>query len=45
MISRRELVIATGAALLAPYFCWATDDFPYLLDHVILGCKDLDEDT
>ena len=43
MISRRELVIATGAALLAPYFCWATDDFPYLLDHVILGCKDLDD--
>ena len=42
MISRRDFFIATGAALLAPSLSWAVDDFPSLLDHVILGCNDLD---
>lgn len=42
MISRRDFLIATGVAALAPSFSWASDEFPPLLDHVILGCNDLD---
>ena len=42
MISRRDFVIATGIAALAPSFSWASDEFPSSLDHVILGCADLD---
>jgi Glyoxalase-like domain len=42
MISRRDFFIATGAAILAPPLSWAADEFPSLLDHVILGCNDLD---
>ena len=42
MISRRDFLIATGAALLSPSGSWAADEFPSLLDHVILGCNDLD---
>ena len=42
MISRRDFLIATGVAALAPSFSWASDEFPSLLDHVILGCSDLD---
>jgi hypothetical protein len=40
--SRRDFLIATGAAVLAPSFSWAADEFPSLLDHVILGCNNLD---
>lgn len=42
MISRRGFLFATGVAILAPRFSWAADEFPSLLDHVILGCNDLD---
>jgi len=42
VISRRDFLIATGVAALAPSFSWASDEFPSLLDHVILGCNDLD---
>lgn len=42
MISRRDFLIATGVAALAPTFSWASDEFPSLLDHVILGCNNLD---
>lgn len=42
MISRRDFLFATGAALFVPPLSLATDDFPSLLDHVILGCNDLD---
>jgi Glyoxalase-like domain len=43
VISRRDFLIATGVAALAPSFSWASDEFPSLLDHVILGCNDLDD--
>lgn len=43
MISRRDFLIATGIAALAPTFSFASDEFPSLLDHVILGCNDLDK--
>ena len=42
MISRRDFFIATGTALLVPSLSWAADNFPSLLDHIILGCSDLD---
>lgn len=42
MFSRRDFLIATGSAVLLPSFAWASDGFPPLLDHIILGCADLD---
>ena len=42
MVSRRDFLIATGIAALMPSFSWATDEFPSSLDHIILGCADLD---
>ena len=41
MISRRDFLIATGLAALAPSLSWAADEFPSLLDHIILGCNEL----
>lgn len=46
-LSRRIFLALTGAALAAPSLSWATDDaeeeeVPALLDHIILGCNDLD---
>jgi len=43
MISRREFVLLTGAAMLAPTSSWAVDAFPPMLDHIILGCSDLNQ--
>jgi len=45
--SRRIFLTLTGAALAAPSLSWAADDaeeddVPALLDHIILGCNDLD---
>jgi len=45
--SRRIFLALTGAALAAPSLSWAADDaeeddVPALLDHIILGCNDLD---
>src|SRR5579864_2999318 len=45
MISRREFVVLTGAAMMAPTYSWAADAFPPLLDHIILGCRDLTQGT
>lgn len=42
MISRRDFLIATGFAALAPSFAYASEEFPSLLDHVILGCSGLE---
>ena len=42
MISRRDFLILTGAAVLVPSFSWASEESPALLDHIILGCNDLD---
>jgi len=46
-LSRRIFLALTGAALAAPSLSWAADDaeedeVPALLDHIILGCNDLD---
>jgi len=46
-LSRRIFLALTGAALAAPSMSWAADDAeeeeaPTLLDHIILGCNDLD---
>ena len=42
MISRRLFVALTGAAILAPPFSWSEDEVPTVLDHILLGCNDLD---
>jgi len=43
MISRRLFLVLTGSAILAPRFSWAAaNEVPAVLDHVILGCSDLD---
>jgi glyoxalase-like protein len=46
-LSRRIFLALTGAAVAVPSLSWATDDaeedaVPALLDHIILGCNDLD---
>src|SRR5258708_29213380 len=49
-LSRRNFLALTGGALAAPSLSWATqathaeddDEVPALLDHIILGCNDLD---
>jgi len=46
-LSRRIFLALSGAALTAPSISWATDgaeedEVPPLLDHIILGCNDLD---
>jgi hypothetical protein len=42
MISRRTFVAVTTGALLAPASSWPEEEFPALLDHILLGCNDLD---
>jgi hypothetical protein len=49
MISRRSFLALTGGALVSPSVAWGAnaenvedDDVPALLDHVLLGCRDLD---
>lgn len=42
MLSRRAFVALTGGLLLSPRFSWAEDNIPALLDHILLGCSDLD---
>ncbi len=49
-LSRRDFLALTGGALAAPSLSWAArpahaeddDEVPALLDHIILGCNDLD---
>jgi Glyoxalase-like domain len=48
MISRRSFLALTGGAIVSPSVAWAADDaeeddVPALLDHIILGCNDLDK--
>ena len=40
-IPRRLFLVLTGGALAAPKFFWA-NEVPTLLDHILLGCSDLD---
>jgi hypothetical protein len=49
MISRRSFLALTGGAIVSPSVAWAAnaedaedDDVPALLDHILLGCSDLD---
>lgn len=47
MISRRCFLSLTGGAIVSPCFSWTAraeedDEVPALLDHIILGCNDLD---
>lgn len=47
MISRRIFLALAGGAILSPTATWAAnaeedDEVPALLDHIILGCNDLD---
>ena len=42
MISRRCFLALSGGAVLAPSFLWATEEFPALFDHILLGGSDLD---
>src|SRR5439155_203384 len=46
-LSRRVFLALTGGALAVPSVSWATDaedddEVPALLDHLIVGCRDLD---
>src|SRR3981189_1617651 len=46
-LSRRIFLVLTGGALAVPCISWAAneeddDEVPALLDHIILGCNDLD---
>src|SRR5215470_4324989 len=41
-ISRRFFLATTGAAFVAPRITLAVNEVPSLLDHIILGCNDLD---
>jgi catechol 2,3-dioxygenase-like lactoylglutathione lyase family enzyme len=43
MITRRSFLITTSGAVLAPRCLWAVDKVPTMLDHLLLGCSDLDE--
>jgi hypothetical protein len=42
MISRRDFITLTGAVMMASTHSWAAAAFPALLDHIILGCSNLD---
>jgi Glyoxalase-like domain len=41
LISRRIFLCLAGGAVAAPTFSWGSDEVPALLDHILLGCKDL----
>jgi hypothetical protein len=43
-LSRRIFLALTGSAMVAPALSWAADkdEVPALLDHILLGCNDLD---
>ena len=41
-ISRRLFLALTGGALAAPRLSWSSEPVPSLLDHILLGCSDLE---
>ena len=41
-ISRRTFLALTAGAALAPSLSWSAEQVPSLLDHILLGCNDLD---
>ena len=42
MILRREFVILAGCAAVMPRLLYAAEEVPTMLDHLLLGCSDLD---
>ncbi|HXJ04250.1 MAG TPA: VOC family protein [Candidatus Acidoferrum sp.] len=42
MLSRRLFLALTGGALASPFSSLGVDEVPTLLDHLLLGCSDLD---
>jgi catechol 2,3-dioxygenase-like lactoylglutathione lyase family enzyme len=42
-LSRRIFLAMTGAVIAAPRCTWASNEAPALLDHILLGCNDLDK--
>lgn len=44
-LSRRLFLALAGAAMVGPRVCWAAPDVPSLLDHILLGCSDLNNGT
>jgi hypothetical protein len=42
MLSRRYFLALTGGALAAPSMSWGAAEAPVMLDHILLGCNDLD---
>ena len=43
MISRRHFLIITGGAVTMARSLWATAKVPTMLDHLLVGCSDLDQ--
>ena len=43
LISRRNFLILAGSAALTPRSVWSSDKVPTMLDHLLLGCSDLDQ--
>src|SRR5213080_1543631 len=41
-ISRRTFLAISAGVALAPSFSWAAEGVPSLLDHILLGCSDLE---
>src|SRR5262249_31644228 len=41
-MSRRAFLAFTAGAALAPSLSWSAEQVPSLLDHILLGCNDLD---
>jgi len=42
MISRRTFLAVSSGVLFSPTLCWSAQEVPGLLDHILLGCSDLD---
>jgi len=43
LISRRLFLALTGCAVFAPRVAFSADEVPPMLDHILLGCHDLDQ--
>ena len=43
MITRRHFLIVTGSVAVMPQGLWSSKKVPTMLDHLLLGCSDLDE--
>jgi hypothetical protein len=43
MITRRFFVAIVGGAALMSRVSWAAEEIPSMLDHILLGCSDLDQ--